>query len=249
MFDHLRKPDFIGIGCVKAGSTWVWRQLAQHPAIALPPGKELRYFNLVSQVSCTPEEYLQQFQAFPANKKTGELSPDYIAYPHVPVLVKAMCPNAKIFTILRDPTDRAFSHYKLKGNEQWGIPDNLSFEEVFFGNYPNRPVPLRFCSIRQRGMYSMQLKWWYDLFPKEQIKLLFFDDMVNNPKGLLRELYTFLGVNPDFLPPGYNLPRNVNPKGKDMKITPEERATVSNFYREEITRLEQLTGRDLSSWR
>jgi hypothetical protein len=249
MFDDMRKPDFLGIGCVKAGTTWVWRQLFSHPEIRMPEGKELRYFNQVSQLNCSPREYLKHFQGFPANCKTGEVTPDYITYPHVPVLVKAMCPDAKLFAILRDPTDRAFSQYKLRGDEQWGIPAGLSFEEVFSGNYPRRPVPLRFCSVRQRGMYSQQLTWWYELFPNEQIKLLFFDDIVNNPLGLLKELYAFVGVDPNFVPPDHQVPRNVNQRGKDLKITPRERERVSAFYKDEITRLEQMTGRDLSHWR
>jgi thioesterase domain-containing protein len=249
MFDDLRKPDFLGIGCVKSGSTWVWRQLAQHPEIRMPEGKEMRYFNQVSQSAITPREYLEKFQSFPRDKKTGEVTPDYIAYPHVPVLVKAMCPDARLFAVLRNPTDRAFSQYKLRGDGQWGIPADVSFEEVFFGAYPQRPVPLRFCSVRERGMYSRQLQWWYELFPPEQIKLLFFDDIVNDPLGLLRELYSFLGVDPSFVPEGYQAPRNENVRNKGLEITPEERARVSAFYREEVARLEQLTGRDLSHWR
>ncbi len=249
MFSHLRRPDFLGIGCVKAGSTWVWRQLLDHPEVAMPRGKELRYFNFVSWGTCTPREYLEHFQVLPAARKTGEITPDYIAYPHVPILVKAMCPDVRIFAILRNPVDRAFSQYKLRGDPHWGIPADLSFEEVFFGDYPKRDVPLRFCSLRQRGMYTQQLEWWYEHFPKEQIKLLFFDDIVENAPGLLRELYTFVGVNPDFVPANYSRPRHVNVKAQDMVPTPEERARVGQFYSEEITRLEKLTGCDLSRWR
>jgi hypothetical protein len=251
MFDDMRKPDFIGIGCVKTASTWLFRQLVGHPKIKMPEAKELRYFNYVSRSIITPREYLARFSAFPTDWKTGEFSPDYIAYPHVPILIKGMCPAAKLFAILRDPTDRAFSQYKLKGEEQWGIPENLTFEEAFFGDGPRRNVfvPLRFCSLRQRGMYTRQLEWWYDVFPKEQIKLLFFDDIVGNPLGVLRDLYDFLGVDPDFVPPDFQIHRHVNVRHQELKITPEERKRVTAFYQEEITRLEQLTGRDLSHWR
>jgi hypothetical protein len=249
MFDDLRKPDFLGVGCVKTGTTWVWRQLSQHPGVGLPRQKELRYLNFVSRVALTPREYLESFQGCPADRKTGEITPDYIAYPHVPVLVKALCPDARIFAVLRDPTERAFSHYKMKGKQEFGIPGYLTFEDAFFGNYPNLPVPLRFCSIRNRGLYSIQLGWWYDLFPPEQIKLLFFDDIQSNPLGLLRDLYGFLGLDSDFVPPDYMEPRNVNLEAQGMKLTAEERARVSPFYHEEIERLEKLTGRDLSQWR
>src|SRR5689334_5067750 len=122
MFDDLRKPDFLGIGCVKAGTTWVWHQLSQHPEIQMPQEKELRYFNFVSRVSITPREYLEHFRSVPADRKTGEVTPDYIAYPHVPVLVKAVCPEARLFAVLRNPADRAFSQYKLRGRPQFGIP-------------------------------------------------------------------------------------------------------------------------------
>jgi hypothetical protein len=246
MFTDLRKPDFLGIGCVKAGSTWVWRQLLDHPQVAMPRGKELRYFNNVSFATGTPREYLQRFQGFPGDKKTGEVTPDYIAYPHVPVMVRAMCPDVRIFAILRNPVDRAFSQYKLRGDPHWGIPANLSFEEVFFGDYPKRDVPLRFCSVRQRGLYSQQLAWWYELFPKEQIKLLFFDDIAENPRQMLREMYEFVGVAADFLPADYQLARNVSKN--DLSITIAERAKVAEFYQDEIAKLVELTGRDLSHW-
>jgi hypothetical protein len=249
MFDDLRKPDFLGIGCVKAGSTWVWRQLFDHPEVKIHAGKEMRYFNQVDRIPVTPREYLQRFQAVPANRKTGEVTPDYIAYPHVPVLVKAMCPDARLFAILRNPVDRAFSQFKLRGDPNWGIPAGLTFEEVFFGDYPKKDVPIRFCSLRQRGLYTQQLEWWYEQFPGEQIKLFFFDDIAKDARGLLRELYSFVGVDPDFVPADYSQPRNVNQKASDLVPTPEERARVGQFYAEEITRLEKLTGRNLSHWR
>jgi hypothetical protein len=249
MFDDLRKPDFLGIGCVKSGTTWLWHQMAQHPEIRMPEGKELRYLNWASRVPVTPREYLRHFQGFPAPCRTGEFTPDYLAYPHVPVFVKALCPDAKLIVLLRNPTDRAFSQYKLRGHPQWGIPAGLSFQQVFFGDYPNNQVPLRFCSVRNRGLYSLQLAWWYELFPREQIKLLFFDDIKADPHQLLRELFAFLGVDPDFVPESPEKPRNVSIRGRELKITPEERTLANAFYKEEIDRLEKLTGRDLSHWR
>jgi hypothetical protein len=250
MFDDLRKPDLIGIGGMRCGSTWVWNQLNVHPEIVMARPKELKYFNWVSKATITPREYLQNFQYAPAGRKTGEFTPDYLAYPHVPVLIKAVCPDAKLITILRNPVDRAFSQFtKSKEEKAWGIPANLSFLEAFYGPYPTNPVPLRFCSLRHRGLYGLQLEWWYDVFPKEQIKVLFFEDIKGNPKGLLQDLFRFLGVNPDFVPPDYETPKNTSQGAEGEPITAEERSKASDFYKEDLVRLEKLTGRDLTHWR
>src|SRR5579872_3299142 len=105
-----RMPDFLCVGAMKAATTWLWWQLHAHPQVALLPQKELHYFD---QLTITPEQYLDRFSVIPKDYITGEITPSYLNVPHAPFIARNVCPDAVILVVLRNPVDRAFSHWKV----------------------------------------------------------------------------------------------------------------------------------------
>lgn len=141
------------------------------------------------------EDYLKLFKKVNSEKAIGEISNSYILYPGVAEKIYAFNPQAKIIMILRNPAERAFSQYVM--NLRQGKTLNKSFlHEILEDN--KKPVQgwgasHQYLSI---GKYYEQVKRYYEVFPKEQIKVFFYDDYKSNPKAVMDELATFLNLNP-----------------------------------------------------
>lgn len=240
-----RIPSFLGIGAMKGGTTWIWHQLAAHPQIKLPLPKEQHYFD---DLLIKPQEYMKAFD-FPKKFLVGEYTPGYICAPHAPALVKDFCPNVKLLVIIRNPVDRAFSHWKVARfteRPKGKIPEDISFIKAFRGNWPRQTT---YQTIKNRGLYANQLELWYEYFPKRQIRLMFYDDLKQDSAHFLHGLYRWLGVEPSFLPHNYKKWRNENFSGTNPVFRKRDRQEVLDFYLPSIEKLEKLTGRNLSSWK
>ena len=132
MKDHTknyRMPNFIVIGASKAGTTSLYEYLKQHPQIYMSPMKELRFFAIEGEKVdfCGPwdrieierysiktlEDYKNQFQGVTDEIAIGEASPWYLYSEKAPKSIKSYIPDAKLIAILRDPVDRAYSHFSM----------------------------------------------------------------------------------------------------------------------------------------
>ena len=223
------KIDFIGIGAPRCATTWLADCLKAHPDICFPYDKELKYF-AKTRAKNTKREY--DFQGIPGyykffkhcdkKSKKGEFSTYYLEDPEVPKIIKKHLPNVKIIVSLRDPIERAFSDYKnLKYTH---LKEKYSFEKAFFegGNV--------YDNYKERGMYYKQLKRYFDLFPRQNIKIIFLEDIKKNPREVIKELYQFLEVRNDFIPPMINKISNPSTitKSKSLKHTI---SFLAEFYR------------------
>ena len=115
-------PDFIIIGCQRGGTTSLYNYITSHPDVEPASQKELHFFDYNFDKGL--DWYKDQF---PDNKITGETSPYYIIHPHAPRRIAQAKPDVKILILLRNPGDRAYSHYNLEvkiGHEK------LSFEDA-----------------------------------------------------------------------------------------------------------------------
>ncbi|MCM1981519.1 sulfotransferase family protein [Lyngbya confervoides] len=206
-------PNFLIIGAAKAGTTSLYAYLQQHPQIFLSTPKEPRFFalagdtpqyqgpiQLINQGSVTSwEDYQALFAgASEAAIARGEASTIYLYDPRAVGRIRHYLPEAKLIAILRNPVDRAYSSYlHLVRDGQ----ETLSFEAALAAE-PERIrqgwPPL--WHYQQRGYYYAQLKPYYDVFDPAQIKILRFEDLAQNPKALMQELFRFLGVSTDFRP-------------------------------------------------
>ncbi|MFH1426572.1 MAG: sulfotransferase domain-containing protein [Candidatus Kerfeldbacteria bacterium] len=196
--------DFIGIGAQKAGTTWLAECLMEHPQIYVPKKKELDYWNRIKHCPATRQrqysgfdEYKQQFAGAKPGQLLGEFSTHYIYDPESAKLIHEYSPSVKIIAILRDPVYRALSQY---AHTRKLIPVPDTFEEA----------SKKFPEFIERGFYYEQLKRYYDLFPAEQIKVVLFEDLKEDPERVIGGVYSFLGVDSSFPPEA--LHRKVNAK-------------------------------------
>mgnify|MGYP001416814740 CR=1 FL=1 len=188
-------PDFIGIGAMRCGTTWISDKLRKHPEIFLPNNyKELHFFD--SHYKNGIEWYENNFLGKIDTQISGEFTPKYLRDDESPFLIKNHYPNVKLIISIRNPVDRAFSHYNFL-KKQLKISDNF-YEALFDENY----------EILKAGLYGQQIKTYLDLFPREKIHIIIFDDIKKTPYNVINELYNFLNVSSDFKPK--NLEKIIN---------------------------------------
>lgn len=182
-------PDFVIVGPQKCATTWMYEGLAEHPDVYVPDTDSVHYFDMGYHHG--REWYRQHFPEDPdAHPIIGEETPSYIRSEAVPERIADLNPDAKILFSLRNPVDRAFSHYwheKAKGKI------SFEFEEVFenYDLYENWVRP---------GMYADHIERFEAEFDEDQLKLLYFDDLVEDDAAFIREVYDFVGADPDFTP-------------------------------------------------
>jgi hypothetical protein len=217
-------PNFLILGAAKAGTTALYNYLRQHPDIYMPEKKEPGFFSMykeelslpitdttsleyqvcanlyhrVLKNSVTdPAEYTALFSDAQTETALGEATTSNLYFPGAAENIQHFIPDAKLIAILRNPVDRAFSgflHAVRKNHEQRDFREALEQEPVdsdfiWWGNgdYYIRP-----------GFYSKQLSRYFERFDREQIKIVLYDDLTNDPQTLVRELFGFLGVDESF---------------------------------------------------
>lgn len=194
-------PDYIGIGAMKAASGWIFKCLELHPEVGNSEwSKELHFFTKSYNYEKGIEYYYSLFSQHPKGKLKGEFTPAYMASPQVAQLIYKHFPNVKLIVSLRNPIERAYSHYRYNVQERGRFRIYKNFEETIKKDK----------TIIERGFYYKQLKPYFDLFPRENILILFFKDIKNNPKKVVHELYKFLGLkNTSYIPLLINRRRSI----------------------------------------
>ena len=241
----MRLPTFLIIGATKAGTTSLHHYLSQHPDIFMLPQKETNFFAqdsalcLMDRTVRSEEEYKELFKDAGGAKAIGETSPAYLAVPDSPKLIKKMIPDAKMIVILRDPIERAYSHYLMRRRQ--GKELRETFEECLAVDDLD---PMR--SYKSRGFYGEQLERYRKEFPADRLKIFLYEDFVGDPLRVVREICTFLEVNAAFTP-DMKEKYNVNPPA-EKPMSKETDELLKNLYREDIALTEKLIGRDLSHW-
>jgi len=200
-----KKPNFIVIGAMKAATTSLYTYLKQHPDIFMTKVKEPMFFNNFKQSNDykilgkkseklnSLEEYLSLFSSVENESAIGEASPAYIYNKKAPQLIKEHLPDVKIIAILRQPTDRAYSNFLHTRRADRENVDSFSESiKIEQDRIKDNWSPL--YHYIQKGYYSVQLQRYYDLFPKENIKIYLFEEIVKNPKETLKDIFKFLNV-------------------------------------------------------
>ena len=194
-------PDFIIIGAQKSGTTSLYDFVIKHPTIAPAAKKELHYFSV--QYARGELWYRSNF---PTNlsrynfyKRTnqrlhsGEASPLYLFYPIVPDRMKEILPGVKLIVILRNPVDRAYSHYHhelRKNRESLSFEKAIELEKERCAGERERlikdpdfvPVHYRRHSYLARGVYVDQLENWFKYYDRKQFLILATEDLHENPQ-------------------------------------------------------------------
>jgi hypothetical protein len=259
-------PNFVGVGVQRAGTTWIHRCLREHPQVCVPHvKKEVQFFNRYYDRGLP--WYESQFAVRPEHVAIGEISPNYLSAPEAVPRMASIVPGARLFVVLREPVDRAYSAYHLLSDQYRG----LTFREA-----------CEHGTLIKLGLYVEQLRRLYQHYPREQVRVFLYDDLRADPAAFLRELFRFLGVDETVRPPStqrrYN--RIMFPAGQRVlrrlqlewvidavknssvgeslkrlhasELEPvrheEDVQFLKQAFRDDIIKLQELISRDLSAW-
>lgn len=191
-------PDFFLLGAAKSGTTSLHHYLRQHPALHLPEVKELDFFDAPEeQFEANLDWYLQYFRGA-GEQVTGEATPLYFRRSGlVPGRMRRLYGNMapRFLLLLRDPVDRAYSHYLHKVSQG---TEPLSFEEALEAERERPKQKQRaWKSYFRDGLYAERLEEWYDHFPPEQFLVQLSSDLRQRPQATLRSIFRFLEVDPE----------------------------------------------------
>jgi Sulfotransferase family len=250
-------PDFLVIGAQKAGTTSLYAYLCAHPDIAPAGRKEVHYFDLnydrgeawyrsmfsVRARLAARERLLRRPQV------SGEASPYYLFHPLAAERAAALIPSARLVVLLRDPVERAWSHYRHEvaaGREPLSFeaaldaePERLAgTEQAIRSGAPNSAWENhRYFSYVNRGLYADQLRPWIAEFGRDRLLAVRAEDLFARPEEKWLQALGFLGLEP------LDVPRfDVHNPGRDTGIEPALRARLSAQFAQPNDDLKQLLG-------
>jgi hypothetical protein len=248
------RPGFIILGVQKGGTTTLYDLLSQHSQIKPASRKEINFFN--AHYSKGLKWYQKKF---PVNisrfwtkqlRITGEASPNYMFLPHVPERLAATLPEAKLIVLLRNPTDRAYSHYHhvfrrkietLPFEQALAKEDErLSGELDKLLKDPNRKsFNYQKFSYLARGIYVDQLKRFAKFFCKEKILVIKSEDFFHKTQEILGQVFDFLGLEEW-------QPKKIKPlnTGRYSKIDAKTKEFLDSYFKPHNQRLYHYLGRD-----
>jgi hypothetical protein len=243
----LERLDFILAGAQKSGTTALRYFLSKHPDITMGDQQEMHFFD-EEEIFSRPVDYEllhRHFRPVPPSTIAGECTPIYIYWKSATERIWKYNPKIKLLIILRNPVDRAFAHWNMqrfKGREPLDFLDAVKEEK-------NRvleaaPWQLRRFSYVDRGFYAEQLERVFRFFPREQVKIIKFEEFQNKKLETLGAIFRFLGVEPVS---SLDKDRNIVPY--EREITGEERKYLYSSFADNIAGLEQMLGWDCSDWK
>jgi hypothetical protein len=200
-------PDFIIIGTQKGGTTYLYDELVKQPGFAAARTKEIHFFD--SYYHRGASWYQAFFPRKGANGSaailTGEASPSYLFHPQVARRALAVTPRARFIALLRNPVERAYSHYHHEVRLGY---EHLSFEEALdhesqrtTGEFERLSLDDTYVShaythftYQARGRYLEQLQTWHRVIPREQLLVLTSEQLQNDTPGTIAQVGEFLGL-------------------------------------------------------
>jgi hypothetical protein len=253
-------PDFLIIGAARSGTTSLYQYLTEHPSIIPGVGKEIYFFDkkFKKGINWYKSFFPTKFSmAITKNKQqtkciTGEATPRYLHYPHAPKRIFQLLPKIKLIVLLRNPIDRAYSHYQMEvssGNEELSFEESIKKEEErtkeimekmqddenFYSVYFYRK------SYLTRGLYLEQLKRWFKFFPREKFLILKSEDLYSNPSKIYQESLNFLEL------PEHELASfKAHRMRKYSTINIKTREKLRDYFKPHNEKLYQVLGRDFN---
>jgi hypothetical protein len=212
-------PNFLIIGAMKSGTTALYYYLEQHPEIYMSPVKEPNFFSSQEQENAADTvthigSYQHLFRGVSGEKAIGEASHSYLYEPGAAPEIRRYIPEAKLIAILRNPIDRAYSHFLHMVRTGTEPLDDFAQALQEEASIHKERTSQDYIG---RGLYYDQLKRYFGTFPREQVRVYLYEDLSDAPISTVQDAFRFLKVDDSFVP-DVSLRRNVSghPKYKTL---------------------------------
>jgi hypothetical protein len=225
-------PTFLIIGAMRSGTTSLARSLGAHPDVFMARDKEIHFFDL--NYSRSIGWYRSHFSIVHEHA-VGEATQTYMYDGEARSRMASTLPDARLIAILRNPVDRAYSHYWMNRALQ---REDLEFAEAI-QREPERidgsdaRTRFRFSYV-DRGRYVDQLREVCERYPREQLLVLFFEEMIESPQTVYDAVCDFLGITEAAFPLSTERPLNQFSRFRSVKVRRLAKAlprTIGRFVR------------------
>jgi hypothetical protein len=240
--------DFILAGAQKSGTTALHYFLNKHPNITMGNQQEMHFFDNDEFFAGTVDYDLlhRHFPRVARSTIAGECTPSYLYWKPAAERIWQYNAKIKLLVLLRNPIDRAFAHWNMqrfKGREPLDFLEAVKEEKIRIAGAP--PIEARRFAYVDRGLYAQQLERFFQFFPREQVKVVKFENFQTQQRETLDSIFSFLGLKP--LAAVRSRDRNVVPYERAMNW--EEKVFLFNNFANDIAKLERLLGWDCSDWK
>lgn len=240
---------FVIGGAQKCGTTALYRYLRCHPALFMPQEKELHCFDKEAKfernLRCDFANYHASFGPIQSGQIAGEATPAYLYFDDAPLNIWHYNPAMKWLIVLRNPVDRAYSHWNMSRQRS---KDPLSFGEAIRQECQRcrayLPHQLRSMSYVDRGFFVEQIRRLWRHFPESQTHFVKNEDLRDRPGDVLAGVCGFLGVSP----PESIASLTAHARDYVEPMSSQDRGYLGSLYEFEIRQLERLLGWDCSDW-
>jgi len=244
----VERLDFTVPGAQKSGTTALHYFLSKHPQIALPDRQELHFFD-DEEIFSRPIDYKmlhRHFRPIRRGQIRGEVTPTYLYWEPAMERIRNYNPQIKLVILLRNPIDRAFAHWNM---QRFKERERLDFMDAIKEEPRRIATPLSIESRRfayiDRGFYSAQIERVFKFFPREQVRVVKFENFRDRKQESLDSIFDFLGLKRIRI--GRDKDRNIVPYERAMQA--EERKYLAEVFAAEIGKLEQMLGWELADWK
>src|SRR5215212_8815278 len=192
-------PDFLVIGTQKGGTSFFYRLLTEHPLVRGAAAKELHFFDnkFAEGVGWYRRCFSEGAVAVKQKNITGEASPSYLFDPQVPERMARVVPDARLIALLRNPVDRAYSHYQMevrRGKETRSF-EEATEEEMTSAEGEGDTVDVRYAYLR-RGLYAEQLERFSYFANRERLLVIKSENLFTRRLEVLERVLKFLRLPP-----------------------------------------------------
>ncbi|MFV2001278.1 MAG: sulfotransferase [Acidimicrobiia bacterium] len=241
-------PDFVIIGGQRCGTTSLYAALSQHNEILPSFRKEVHFFDFHYERGTTWYRSNFPMKNAVGNRLSVEATPNYLAYPGAASRLHEVLPGGKLVVLLRDPTERTYSSWKLKvdsGHENRAFDEAVDSEiaEMSTATSDGDPISkksvverMRFAHV-EKSRYADHLRTWLELFDRSKVLILQSEKLFEAPETYLTRVEDFLGIPKDtsISFPHFN-------KTPTSSIHPPVRERLRDYFAPQNNLLEQLTG-------
>jgi hypothetical protein len=255
-------PGLLVIGAQRSGTSSLYKYLEEHPLLLASLRKETDFFSKYYRRGdawyrahfASRAQHARLARQHGRDPVAFEATPYYLFHPLAPERAARLTPGARLVALLRDPVERAWSHYQhecRRGRETLSFedalaaePERLAQEERHLADDPLYPGDLlNNQSYAAKGRYAEQIERWLHHFPREQLLVLRTEDLFNAPQAAYSEILRFVGL-PDWSPPEFENHSYPGGRPPQSSVPPAARNRLAAEYASHNRRLSDLVGRD-----